>query len=338
MIRPKPAIQLRVHYPLKSGRLALRADIDWESDIEPVRRSRDRTRFDFRIPSDRPSIYFKPILIEESGVTWAQGENLLAVPRQSGAQDCFPHFTADSSCSVCGLYEIPTRHAAEPFSVRVFLPPGYDENVLERYPVLYMHDGQNLFFQDEAFNGHSWEIPGMLKILDAMSLVRKAIVVGVYPHDRMQDYTQPGYEAYGRFMVEELKPWVDAKYRTLTGARDTAVMGSSLGGVVSFFVAWNWPQVFGKAACLSSTFGHQDDLLSRVAAEKKRPIEIYLDSGWPRDNYEVTRAMRNLLARRGWREGRDLHYLAFPEARHDEEHWAMRAHIPFQRFFGTESA
>ncbi|HTQ81596.1 MAG TPA: esterase, partial [Thermoanaerobaculia bacterium] len=101
----------------------------------------------------------------------------------------------------------------------------------------------------------------------------------------------------------------------------------------SFYLAWQWPEVFGHTACLSSTFGYQDDLLERVAAEERRPIRIYLDSGWPGDNFEATIAMRNRLLERGYLEGSDLLHLAFPWAQHNEDSWAMRAHIPFQHFF-----
>ncbi len=121
--------------------------------------------------------------------------------------------------------------------------------------------------------------------------------------------------------MEELKPAIDASYRTLPGPESTAVMGSSLGGVVSFYLAWEYPEVFGMAACMSSTFGFRDDLRERVAAEAKRPVRFYLDSGWPQDNYEVTRDLRMRLLGRGYEEGRDLHYLAFPEALHSERHW-----------------
>ena len=105
------------------------------------------------------------------------------------------------------------------------------------------------------------------------------------PDDRIH---LPGYEDYGRFLAETLKPLIDAKYRALPGPTDTAVMGSSLGGVVSFYLAWRWPEIFGKAACLSSTFTYRDNLLERVAEEPKRDLKIYLDSGWPGDNYEAT--------------------------------------------------
>ena len=111
-------------------------------------------------------------------------------------------------------------------------------------------------------------------------------------------------------------------------------MGASLGGVASFYTAWQWPRVFGKAACLSSTFGWRDDLVDRVARAGKRKVAFYLDSGWPKDNYEVTRDMRFLLASRGWVEGRDLFYFAFPTAHHDEHSWALRCHLPIQVLFG----
>ena len=83
-----------------------------------------------------------------------------------------------------------------------------------------------------------------------------------------------------------------------------------------------------------ATFGWRDDLAERVAREAKRDVLFYLDSGWPHDNYEVTRDMRALLASRGWVEGKDLFYYAFPDAHHDEHSWAMRCHIPIQVFFG----
>ncbi|HEV7516381.1 MAG TPA: hypothetical protein VGR07_08785, partial [Thermoanaerobaculia bacterium] len=85
--------------------------------------------------------------------------------------------------------------------------------------------------------------------------------------------------------------------------------------------------------CLSSTFGYRDDLMERVATEAKREIKLYLDSGWPGDNFEATYAMRNHLLERGYQEGSELLYLAFPWAQHNEQNWAMRAHIPFQHFF-----
>src|SRR5260370_23055939 len=107
-------------------------------------------------------------------------------------------------------------------------------------------------------------------MLDKMNAIEEVIVVGIHPNERMQEYTLPGYEDYGRFLVEKLKPLIDGKYRTLTGPMDTAVMGSSLGGVVSFYLGWQWPDVFGKVACLSSMFAFRDDLLERVRTKEEK--------------------------------------------------------------------
>lgn len=322
---------VRLHYPLIAGRMVLRTDLDWDKNIEAVDASADR--FDFKVSSERPFFYFKPVILEEGkDARWAIGENYLGLSSQKTPREIYPYFEADQRCSACDLRELTSSSGK--FDYRVFYPPGYHENSLKRYPVLYMQDGQNLFFPDEAFQGRHWRIAETLGLLDAMSLVDKVLVVGIYPNVREENYTRPGYETYGKFLVEALKPEIDRSFRTLPGPKTTAVMGSSLGGVVSFYLAWQWPEVFGMAACLSSTFGFRDDLEERVASEPRRDLRLYLDSGWPRDNYEATRNMRTLLLRRGYRECDDLLYLGFPEALHNESHWAMRAHVPFQYFFG----
>ncbi len=330
--------RVRVHYPLESGEIRLRVEGDWERDLLPVAENRVAGSFDFLLRFDAEFVYFKPVLHDGSGLHWAQGDNLLALPDGRRAADCFPHFFSDTSCSVCNVHEVESKAEGVTHSLRVFYPPGYAENSLERYPTLYMQDGQNLFFPNEAFGGQHWKVEETLGVLGAMNLVRKVIVVGVYPNDRMTQYTSPGYDAYGRFLAEELVLWVDERYRTIPLASERAVVGSSLGGVVSFHVGWRHPETFGNVGAMSSTFGFRDDLLERVAREPKRPLRIYLDTGWPRDNYEVNRRMRHQLVRRGFKEGKDLLYLAFPEAKHNESAWAMRAHVPFQWFFGERPA
>lgn len=327
-------LTVRVRYPLQGGRIVLRTDQNWNVDLQAAVVSADRTTFDFHITSDRPYFYCKPCLVDQQGFHWSKGANYLAITQGQPVKEIYPHFFADLHGSISDVLAVPSTSAPGAHYLRVYHPPGYFENSLKRYPVLYMHDGKNLFFAEEAFLGREWRVDETMELLDAMNVIDKTIVVGVHSIDRMIEYTQPGYERYGQFLVEELKPRVDAAYRTLAGPVNTAVMGSSLGGVVSLYLAWQWPQIFGKAACLSSTFGYRDNLLERIASEPKRPITIYLDSGWPGDNYEVTRSMRDLLARRGYRFGEDLLYFAFPEALHHEVYWAMRSHIPFQFFFG----
>ena len=87
-------------------------------------------------------------------------------------------------------------------------------------------------------------------------------------------------------------------------------------------MAWQYPDVFGYAACMSSTFSHRDDLIDRVLSEPKSAAKFYLDSGWPGDNYEVTLAMAMALSHRGYRVREDFLHLAFPLDEHDERAWA----------------
>ena len=324
--------RIRVIYPAENGRIALRTEHDWDKNLEA--QSVKGCTSEFIIEAEQPFFYFKPVLICEDSLHWSRGENFLAIATSGTPLDVYPYFDADTRCSVCELMPPLASDSGSAHRFRVFLPPGYHENTLRRYPVLYMHDGQNLFLREEAFVGNTWRTDEILAVLDKMNAIEEVIVVGIHPNERMREYTSPGYEEYGRFLVEKLKPLIDAKYRTYTGPADTAVMGSSLGGVVSFYLGWQWPEIFGKIACLSSTFTYRDDLLERVSADPKRKIKIYLDSGWPGDNYEATRSMRDRLIWKGYNVGSELFYLAFPEAKHDEKAWAARSPIPFQFLFG----
>jgi predicted alpha/beta superfamily hydrolase len=326
-------LAITVRHPSNTA-IVLRTEHDWDRDLEPTRVSAKTGARTFSVPVTTPHLYFKPVMREGSGPIWAQGPNHLAIAGQDRTLVSFPYFKSDTSCSLCALNFIDSKLLSARLQLRVFLPPGYDENTLQRYPVLYMQDGQNLFFPEEASFGADWKLKETLSILSEMNQVGPMIVVGITPHDRMSEYTMPGYELYGRFLVEELKPLIDARYRTMAEPQHTAVMGSSLGGVVSFFLGWQYPEVFGSVGCLSSTFGYRDDLLQRVATERKKPVRVYLDSGYPRDNFEATRAMRAALLDKAFTEGVDLLYFGFPEARHNERSWAMRCHIPLQYFFG----
>jgi enterochelin esterase-like enzyme len=114
----------------------------------------------------------------------------------------------------------------------------------------------------------------------------------------------------------------------------TAVRGASPGGVISLYLDRQLPEVLGMVAWLSSTFIWRDDPRAHIAGEPRQPLRIDLDSGWPGDNCEATRDLHARLKTRGYADGVDLDDLSFPGARHDEYHWAMRAHVPLQRFLG----
>lgn len=328
---------LRVCYPAGDGKLVLRTELDWQNDVLPVATSDDGNITTFEIEARQPFVYFKPCLMRGDEFHWAIGSNDLLVMGGDDARVVYPYFFSDGRGYFSPLLEIPSAILGRDHWLRVYLPPGYEENTLARYPIAYMQDGQNLFFPEEAFQGRDWQVGQTSSILRAMRAVEDLIIVGVYSagEDRMGEYTQPGYEAYARSLVEEIVPAEQRYLRVSKDRRDRLMLGSSLGGVVSFFTAWEYPEVFGGAACMSSTFSFKDDLVERVLSEPKRELRFYLDSGWPNDNYEVTIAMATALVSRGWQYGRDLIHLCFPQAAHDEKAWGVRLHLPAQLFNGV---
>ncbi|MEJ2088830.1 MAG: hypothetical protein P8Y69_10240 [Gammaproteobacteria bacterium] len=193
-------ITIRVIYPLDAGDLVLRTSLDWERNLEPRRVDARNCRFDFQILTGEPFVYFKPVLLRGREARWSVGKDYLAVAGATETREVYPNFQPDAGCSACDLHELEAgsrRHA-----YRVFFPPGYEENHLRRYPVLYMHDGQNLFFPDEAFGGEHWRVVETLTALDEMNAIDQAIVVGVYPAAREFVYTLPGYEEFGGLIVD----------------------------------------------------------------------------------------------------------------------------------------
>jgi predicted alpha/beta superfamily hydrolase len=330
--------ELRVRHPAVDGRMILRTDVDWDRDVDADSVSTDGTTRTFTIESPRPFVYYKTGLRDDDGATrWEIGEPRLALMTATGAREVFPYFDGPESGSIAPLIELDSSLLGRKHRLCVYLPPGYAQNKLRKFPVVYMQDGKNLFFPEEAFLGRAWEVDRSIALLDKMGAIDQAVVIGIHSGDRMNDYTKPGYEAYARSIVEEVKPVVDRRLRVFKGRRETAVFGSSLGGVVSFFMAWQHPDVFGYAACMSSTFSYKDDLVERVLSEPKCTSKFYLDSGWPKDNYEVTLAMAVALSRRGYRVRQDFLHLVFPHDGHDENAWGKRLHIPLQLALGRAS-
>jgi predicted alpha/beta superfamily hydrolase len=327
---------LRLAYPSGRGRIILRTEIDWDKDVEPVSVSDDATTSTFELEFDQPFLYFKPCLIDANGqYHWSVGANKLLLMEEKDERVVYPHFFGSDQGRFSRLIEFPSAILGREHQLRVYLPPGYDENTLATYAVAFMQDGQNLFFPEEAFMGHTWSVDGTSQTLSAMSAVEDFVIVGVKPGDRMKEYTKPGYEDYARSLAEEVVPLAESRLRIGKDRRSRSVWGSSLGGVVSFYTVWQYPEVFGVGVCMSSTFSHKDDLIERVMTERPPDVAFYLDSGWPGDNYEVTMAMAMALVARGWRYGFNLFHLCFPHAEHNEAAWGMRLHLPMQFINGA---
>jgi predicted alpha/beta superfamily hydrolase len=223
--------------------------------------------------------------------------------------------------------------------VLVYLPPGYDRDTARRYPVLYLHDGQNLFDGATSFiPGKEWRVDETAERLIEAGAVEPLIIVGIYNtgEQRMAEYTptpDPKYgggqaDLYGRLLVEELKPRIDAEYRTRPDAASTGLGGSSLGGLVSLYLGLKYPNVFGRLAIVSpSVWWSNRAMLKSVAdlrskSSQRSWVDIRTKEG--KEATADTRRLRRALTAEGWRIGRDLGYLEARGAEHNETAWAAR--------------
>ncbi len=239
-------------------------------------------------------------------------------------------------------YRVYTFHSdvlAGERPVLVYLPPGYDENPDRRYPVMYLHDGQNVFDGRTSYVGNcTWEAQTTADRLTEAGVLDPLILVAVNNAGlgRMAEYT-PTPDArlggglgpvYGRMLVEDLKPAVDAIFRTLSGPENTGVGGSSLGGLISLALGFWYPEVFGKLAVMSpSIWWNRGSILRLVARTEPRPkLRIWMDMGTAEGARHLHDAdlLAELLEDRGWIAGADLRYERVDGAVHDEGAWARR--------------
>jgi len=227
-------------------------------------------------------------------------------------------------------------------TLRIYLPPSYGSDTRRRYPVLYMHDGQNLFDAKTASYGTEWNIDEVADRLVRQGDMEEVIVVGIdNTTDRIAEYTpccDPKHgggklNAYADFVAKTVKPWVDKQYRTKPGRQHTAVMGSSLGGLASIGIAQRYPQLFSMAGGVSSSFwwNNQEEVKH---PPKRMPVRFYIDVGTVYDGQEDSEAFRRALVKNGYREGRDLLFLTDEGGRHNEQSWAGRVHVALAWFFG----
>lgn len=230
--------------------------------------------------------------------------------------------------------------------VLVYLPPGYDANKRTRYCVFYMHDGQNLFDGATSFiPGQEWRVDETAQALIAAGKIEPLIIVGIYNagKDRINEYT-PAEDAkykmggkadlYGRMLVEELKPFIDSHYQTKKDAEHTGLGGSSLGGLVSIYLALKYPRVFGRAAVVSpSVWFANKQIVHYVDALPKKPkLRIWMDIGTKEEGtpekaqqtVNEARLLQETLIKKGWKPGKDFNYFEAEGAAHNEAAWAAR--------------
>ncbi len=232
-----------------------------------------------------------------------------------------------------------SRYLDHDRTVIVYLPPGYDDGSADRYPVLYLHDGQNIFDRATAF-GEEWHVDENAQQLIIDGEIQPLIIVGIYNTGefRIDEYTptcekkmrgRGGHaDDYGRMLIEELKPFIDATYKTLPSAASTAVGGSSLGGLLTMHLGLRYPTAISKLAVLSpSVWWDNRVLLTEVEAlDHKLPLEIWLDAGTDEGSETLAnaRALRDALLAKGWTLDVDLAYLEVQGGGHNEASWGAR--------------
>ena len=250
---------------------------------------------------------------------------------------------------ITGVVKYHRQMAGEgikPRDVIVWLPPSYEKSPAKRYPVLYVHDGQNVFDPATSFLGVDWQIDETADRLIREGKMQEIVIIGIYnTTDRGQDYSDtPKGHAYMRFIVEKLKPFIDKQYRTMPERDHTAVMGSSMGGLISFLMVWNYPQVFSQAACLSPAFLDRDIKANAVPLVETydgpaKKIRIYMDNGGVGldDRLQAgCEAMLRALQANGFKMGENLEWYRDPEAEHNERAWSKRVWRPLLFMYGVK--
>ena len=231
--------------------------------------------------------------------------------------------------------EIESRELGNRRDILVYLPTSYDKSD-KPYPVIYMHDGQNLFDPATSFAGE-WGVDSAMA--RAPRKGRRAIVVGI-PNagiERIREYSpfvDPRIggglgDIYLDWIENTVKPLIDTRYRTIREAAGTGIGGPSLGGLISLYAGVAYPELFGFIGAMSpSVRWHNSKIMELYEAwptSQSRP-RIYMDMGgreWKGAFAEV-RELREVLEERGWIDGVDLQHIEDRYGRHHEEHWAKR--------------
>lgn len=224
-----------------------------------------------------------------------------------------------------------------PRDVIVWLPPDYD-TADARYPVLYMHDGQNIVDPRTSAFGVDWQVDETCTRLIAEHKIKPLIIVGIYnTRDRSREYL-PGEAgtAYMKFVVDSVKPLIDEHYRTNPARSHTYAAGSSAGGLCAFMLAWEHSAVFSKAICMSPAFKFKNAEGSRVldyvtTVEKSQrpadPLTLYIDNGGVGAEKSLQPGIDDMLAAlkaKGFQADRDFRWVHAPDDRHNESAWANR--------------
>lgn len=256
--------------------------------------------------------------------------------------------------NICGGRLI--RDSVKGKELLIYLPVSY-QNSHKRYPVIYMQDGQNLFkkkvIPDYPGSPIKWNIDLTLDSMIRKKQLREVIVVGIFnsgenrakdyiPYD-VEDIFKPGSRINGRgreyskFLCEEIIPYIEDNYRTIAEREERAIMGSSLGGLISLWSVYAYPELFSMVGALSPCAPWIMDDLKKFP---KLPCKIWIDAGTEENtgipyNYTLaTRRILDILLKKGYKIGKDIYYYEDGGADHSELAWSKRVKYPLLLFCG----
>lgn len=327
---------LRVHYPAGAHTISLRASAaPWSWNAGAMMTSGPNGTWTLSTTAITAPFQFKPLLDD---TTWSLGPNYNATP--GATVDVYPRFT-----QVAGTWSLAFQFTSKILGntrgIYVYEPPTYIENSLAAMPVLYMHDGQNLFDPSASFTGNTWQVQQTMDAAAMDGSIAEAIVIGIdNTADRMSEYTPvpdttqspPGGngEQYLQMIIQELKPQIDATMRTLPDREHTAMVGSSLGGLITAYAGVKHAEVFGLVGALSpSTWWDNDWIVGDVKTTPTtpRPTRVYVDSGDSgpsNDDVTDTASLAAAYEAIGYVQGPTLDYLVQAGGQHSEIYWAQR--------------
>ena len=240
----------------------------------------------------------------------------------------------------------------------VYLPPEYEANLTARYPVLYMQDGQNLFDAATSFAGIEWRMDEAAQNLIATKAIEPLIIVGIYNglQERSAEFAPPALaddpskargDLYAKFVVDEVKPFIDKTYRTQPDRAHTGIGGGSMGGLIALHTAKQSPQVFGQLALMSPWLRIGDKKLIESDlgdGSWLKGMRVYVEMGsagganYPgKDPIADAKEFEAFLKKAGLKEG-EYKYSEVPGLEHNEPAWATRGEAMLTWLYGASGS
>ncbi|HEY0744392.1 MAG TPA: alpha/beta hydrolase-fold protein [Chryseosolibacter sp.] len=223
-------------------------------------------------------------------------------------------------------------------TITVYLPPGYAASTDQRYPVIYMHDNQNLFDGARAYvAGSEWKADETAQELMSKGVIGPAIIVGI-DHANEQRVTEltptktkrGGGQAsnYAAMLIKEIKPMIDSIYRTKVDRKNTMVCGSSLGGIMSLYLGLNHPETFGAIGVMSPSLWWDNGYFLKAIEASNIPADVrfWVDCGSEEGSKMVNdvKKLKALFEKKGLSEGEHFRCTIYEGAEHNEESWSRR--------------